>query len=410
MTARESTLLPWRWPLYVQTLVAMLIGAALGLWLGKQVAPVAAIAKWIVEVIKWLAVPLIFLAIFDAFAQQAFHGKGVAALFGVAIGNGLCAVGIGLVISNTLHPGQWMDLRGADLAHLGGKTFRAPDASPTQALAMMAKSPMVVAIIAAVALGALWLMLRPGIQAGTPLAQLPELAARGLRLVTRALEWIVRLTPIAVFASVAKVFGEHGTSLVGGLLAYLLVCLGGMALHVLLVYHGWVVAVARIGVGRFWRAARDPVVYAFGVNSSLATLPMTLKALDEIGTTPGAARLSACVGTNFNNDGILLYEVVAVLFLAQALGVQMSLAEQLLTAVICVAATIGVGGIPEAGIISLALVLGAVHLPVEAIPLLLSVDWLIARCRSVVNVLGDMTVAVAIDVVQGQRRTTGASS
>ena len=88
----------------------------------------------------------------------------------------------------------------------------------------------------------------------------------------------------------------------------------------------------------------------------------------------------------------------------------MPLAEQLLTAVICVAATIGVGGIPEAGIISLALVLTAVHLPVEAIPLLLSVDWLIARTRSVVNVLGDMTVAVAIDVVQGRQQPTAADS
>lgn len=410
MTEPAPWFVPWRWPLYVQTLVAMVVGALLGLWLGKQVAPLAAVAKWIIEVIKWLAVPLIFLAIFDAFAQQAFHGKGVAALFGVAIGNGLCAVAIGLAISNLLHPGQWMDLRGAELAHLSSKGFRAPDASPVQALAMMAKSPMVVAIVSAVVLGALWLAIRPRIGPTTPLARVPDLAGRGLRWVTAALAWIVRLTPIAVFASVAKVFGEHGTRLVGGLLAYLLVCLGGMALHVTIVYHGWVLGIARIGARRFWRAARDPVVYAFGVNSSLATLPMTLKALDEIGTTPGAARLSACVGTNFNNDGILLYEVVAVLFLAQAFGVELSLPQQLLTAVICVAATIGVGGVPEAGIISLALVLGAVHLPVEAIPLLLSVDWLIARCRSVVNVLGDMAVAVAIDVVQGEQRRDPAAT
>ncbi|MBM4341921.1 MAG: dicarboxylate/amino acid:cation symporter [Deltaproteobacteria bacterium] len=410
MTAGTWQPFPWRWPLYVQTLVAMAVGAAIGLWLGNQVAPVAAIARWIVEVIKWLAVPLIFLAIFDAFVQQAFHAKGVAALFGVAIGNGLCAIAIGLGISNALHPGRWMDLRGADLAQMGAKSFRAPDASAAQALALMAQSPMVLAIVLAVVLGLVWLAARSGIPAGSAAQRVPDLAGRGLRLVTRALEWMVRLTPLAVFASVAKVFGEHGTRLVGGLLAYLLVCLGGMVLHVLVVYHGWVLGAARIGLGRFWRAARDPVVYAFGVNSSLATLPMTLKALDDIGVTPGAARLSACVGTNLNNDGILLYEVVAVLFLAQAFGVELSLPAQLLTAVICVAATVGVGGVPEAGIISLALVLGAVHLPVEAIPLLLSVDWLIARCRSVVNVLGDMAVAVAIDVVRGERRKSAASS
>ncbi|MSQ82387.1 MAG: dicarboxylate/amino acid:cation symporter [Myxococcales bacterium] len=411
-TSESGSRLPWRWPLYVQTLVAMLLGAVLGLWLGKQIAPIAVIAKWIVEVIKWLAVPLLFLAIFDAIVKQEFRGKGVAAMFAISLGNGLCAVAIGLAISNGFHPGRTMDLRGADAAALAGKTFKGADTTPVQALWMMAQSPMVLAIAAAIGVGLAFVMLtrRPLLAHHPLIVRTPELAERGLRLLTRILEAIVKLTPLAVLASVAKVFGEHGTSLVGGLLAYLLVCLGGMALHVGLVYHGWVVVIARIGVRRFWAAAREPVVYAFGVNSSLATLPVTLRALEQIGVSKGAARLSACVGTNFNNDGILLYEVVAVLFLGQAYGVELPLAEQLLTALICVAATIGVGGIPEAGIISLALVLTAVHLPVEAIALLLSVDWLIARTRSVVNVLGDMTVAVAIDVVQGRQPPAAADS
>ena len=396
-------MLPWKWPLYVQTLVAMVLGGIVGTWLGPDAAPLGQIAKWIVEVIKVLAIPLLFFAIFDAMAARAFVGKGVLTMFGISIGNALGAVTIGLGISNVFAPGKYLDLQhGSPLIKAG---YKPPDTSSDHIVSMLVQSPMMLAIAAAVVLGLLFVQAQR-IQSDklqTQLARIGRWASQALRCVMWAMGKIVHLTPLAVFGAVARVLGEHGLGLLGGLAAYVGFCLLGMALHVAIVYHGWVVGAARIGLGRFWKAAREPVVYAFGINSSLATLPVTLKALDELGVSPGAARLSACVGTNFNNDGILLYEVVAVLFLAQAYGIEMPLTQQLVTALVCVAATIGVGGIPEAGIISLTLVLAAVHLPAEAIPLLLSVDWLVARCRSVVNVLGDMTVAVGIDVVAGRR-------
>src|SRR5262249_579071 len=125
-------------------------------------------------------------------------------------------------------------------------------------------------------------------------------------------------------------------------------------------------------------------------NSSLATLPVTLRALDRLGVPRSASALGACVGTNFNNDGIILYEGMAVLFVAQASGLDLSLSQQLIAAPTCMIAAVGVAGIPEAGFISLALVLNTVGLPLEILPLLLTVDWIIARVRSVVNVLSDM--------------------
>lgn len=415
-----------QWPMYAQTLLAMVAGGAVGLWLGGAAGPLGDIAKYIVEVIKFLAVPLLFLAIFDGVIGHAFAGRGIAAMFMISLGNAVGAVSIALVVSNVFHPGQWLDLSKTALDQ--GKPVAAADASAGNIAGMLAGSSMMQAIVLALLLGLVVVGLQrwwapPAADSGSVprhllaraafLARLSRGTTTALGWSMRAMGWIVRLTPLAVFGAVAKVLGQHGLSMLTGLAAYVGFCLLGMVLHVLLVYHGWVVGIARIGVARFWRAAREPVVYAFGINSSLATLPVTLQALDRLGVSPGSARLSACVGTNFNNDGILLYEVVAVLFLAQAWGIDMPLAQQLTTAAVCVAATIGVGGIPEAGIISLSLVLGAVHMPVEAIPLLLSVDWLVARCRSAVNVMGDMTVAVAIDVVRdsrpGEQRTAPAT-
>jgi DAACS family dicarboxylate/amino acid:cation (Na+ or H+) symporter len=153
----------------------------------------------------------------------------------------------------------------------------------------------------------------------------------------------------------------------------------------------------------FVRVAHAPIVHAFGTNSSLATLPLTLQALDSLGVRKSSSRLGACIGTNFNNDGILLYEALAVLFVAQAFGIDLTLGQQVFAACISLLAAIGVAGVPEAGVVSLSLVLVAVGLPVEIVPLLLTVDWIVARVRSVTNVLSDMTISLAVDALVKER-------
>jgi Na+/H+-dicarboxylate symporter len=126
-----------------------------------------------------------------------------------------------------------------------------------------------------------------------------------------------------------------------------------------------------------------------------------------MGVSDRSARLSACVGTNLNNDGITLYEAMAALFLAQAAGYSLSLPQQGVVVMASVLAGAGIAGIPEAGLIVLPLVLGAVGLPdamiAAVIPLILPVDWIIARCRSAVNVMSDMLVAILLDRFAGER-------
>jgi DAACS family dicarboxylate/amino acid:cation (Na+ or H+) symporter len=169
-----------------------------------------------------------------------------------------------------------------------------------------------------------------------------------------------------------------------------------MLLHVIVVYQTWLLVLGR-SLSTFWRAAREPLFYALGANSSLATLPVTLKALDRLGVSRGASALGACVGTNLNNDGIILYEGMALLFVAQASGIELSVADQVVAAAVCLVAAMGVAGVPEAGFISLAVVLNTMKLPIELLPLLLTVDWVIARARSATNVLSDMLLSIVVD-------------
>ena len=138
----------------------------------------------------------------------------------------------------------------------------------------------------------------------------------------------------------------------------------------------------------------------------------TLKAIDRLGISPTSGRMAACVGTNFNNDGILLYEAMAVLFVAQVHGIHLSMTGQLSAALACVMAGVGIAGVPEAGLISLSLVLATVGLPVEILPLLLTVDWILSRARAATNVVSDILVALLLDKLavppEDRRRTSAA--
>lgn len=393
-------------PLYLQTLLAMVLGAFLGILLPHFAAQLGDVSSWIVTLIKWVAMPLLFFVILESVLSSEIQGRGIFSMFVICLVNGTCAVTIGLCLSNVFKPGSYLPLHdkleGSTLkgslllSELGTAMSHDPKASIL--------SGTTLAIVLAVGVGLCFLVLR---------FFLKPTSFDGLRSFVKwvlqghffVIEQIVKLVPIAVFCSVAKVVGAHGFSMAHGISIYFVSCALGMLLHVLLVYQVWIRWVAEIPLKLFWKEAKEPMVYAFGVNSSLATLPVTLKSLKKLRVSDSASRLGACVGTNLNNDGILLYEVVASLFLVQAYGIEIGIPNQLLLSMVCVSATIGVAGVPEAGIISLTLVLAVLGLPTESLPLLLTVDWVLARLRSVVNVLGDMTVSIGIDCLTAPSRT-----
>jgi DAACS family dicarboxylate/amino acid:cation (Na+ or H+) symporter len=137
---------------------------------------------------------------------------------------------------------------------------------------------------------------------------------------------------------------------------------------------------------------------AFSTASSTATMPLTYASLREkVGLREESASLGALVGSNFNNDGTALYEAMAALFIAQMTGSDLSLAEQAMVVVTSVVASVGAAGIPEAGLVTMTMVFSAVHLPTGYIALLLPVDWFLDRCRTTINVMGDMNVSCMLD-------------
>jgi Na+/H+-dicarboxylate symporter len=200
---------------------------------------------------------------------------------------------------------------------------------------------------------------------------------------------------------VAQVVGKAGLGVFKVLWVFLATMLLGLGLHALGYYPLVAWLVGRKSPRRYLGQGADAIVTGLSCNSSLATVPVTLSCLDRMGVSKTSARMAACVGTNLNNDGITLYEAMAAIFVAQAVGAELGLSKQIVIVLQSVVAGAGVAGIPEAGLIVLPLVLGSAGLPepviVAALPLIMTVDWIIARVRSGVNVMSDMVVAILLD-------------
>ena len=388
-------------------LLGLAAGLPVGLYLGADAAFLGEIGKVVIQAIKLAAAPLLVFTIIGSVLSTEVGAKDGARMGFFCAVNGSLALAIGLLLSNILKPGLHLAAGGANgeaLAEAAGRKlglagFLANFVPPSlvQPLADNAIFPLVVLSLA------LGLALRSLKNRGEDVEVVEKAVAVMRRAMETLLGWIIQAVPLAVFGVVASSIGKYGLSPLKGLSAYVAVGLLGLALHPLLVYQGWLVSYVRLPLPRFWREAREPVVYAAGANSSLATLPLTLKSLDRLGVSKSSSTLGACVGTNLNNDGIILYEAMAVLFVAQAHGLHLTLGQQLSAAFSCLVAAMGIAGVPEAGFISLSLVLATVGLPVELLPLLLTVDWILARARSVVNVLGDMMVSILIDRAAGRR-------
>jgi DAACS family dicarboxylate/amino acid:cation (Na+ or H+) symporter len=400
---------------------AMVLGVIVGELAGERTARLSLVGTLILDLLKGLAGPLLFFAVVDAFLRTHIQGKSALRMVGIAAFNAALAITIGLTISNVLQPGRYLALPRNDIAARAttrfGSMTRNLDPTrkidflgdmlafvPTSVVKPFLDNAVVSIVILAVLLGAALRRVKSTQQSSGAFEYraVEDFVATVYRALEHVLTWVIRLVPVAVFAVVAKTVGQEGLQPLRGLVVYLGVGILGLAIQVLVVYQAWIKWVAGLSLRRFWAGAREAIVYAMGTGSSLATLPVTLRGLERMGVSPQSARMAACVGTNLNNDGILLYEAMAVLFVAQACGLHLTVGEQVLAAASCAVAGIGISGIPEAGLISLLLVIKTVRQIPDAqvaviVPLLLSVDWLLGRCRAVTNVTSDMLVAVLLD-------------
>lgn len=399
-------------------ILAMIAGALCGMVLGTRANALGQIGSTVIGMIKALAGPLILFAVLDAFLMSPMSWKQARRMLAVALVNAFIAVSLGLFLANAIRPGEGWKSPEAGSASSEATPAKARTIDPIRDLLHFVPQNLVqpflenqvisIVILAVVSGAALRKVRSRQIEQGRDQYRgIEDTVTTGFEIVQQVMSWIVKLVPIAVFSVVAKAVGEGGIAKLAILGPYMTVIILGLVLQILVVYQAWVFFVSRYSLKRFWNAAKHPLSVAVGTSSSLATMRDTLLALEgRLGVSAASARLATCVGTNLNNDGILLYEAMAVLFVAQYEGISLTLGQQGIAALSCVIAGIGIGGVPDAGLISLTIVLAKVGLPQEIVPLLLSVDWILSRCRAMTNVVSDMTLAVVIDAFEPEGSET----
>ena len=209
-------------------------------------------------------------------------------------------------------------------------------------------------------------------------------------------EVVIKLTPYGVFALIAKVVAETGPSIFANLGKYMITVVIGLAIHALLTLPLLLKFVAGVSPRRYLTKVAPALTTAFSTSSSSATLPLTIECVeDRAKLPPRVASFVLPIGATINMDGTALYESVAVVFIAQVYGIDLSFPQQFIVFLTATLAAVGAAGIPSAGLVTMAIVLNAVGLPLEGIGMILAVDRILDMCRTTVNVWGD-TVGAAV--------------
>lgn len=255
---------------------------------------------------------------------------------------------------------------------------------------------------------------------GIGLLQVPEKRAKpvldffhGLTDVTiRLVDLIMLIAPIGVFALIADTINKVSdgdlsklAALLGALGVYCFTVILGLALHTLGVYPLVLRMFSKMNVFRFFKGIGKAQLVAFSTSSSGATLPVSIECCEEnLGVSEEITSFVLPLGATVNMDGTALYQGVATVFIAQAVGMDLSFADQLNVLLLAVMASIGTAAVPGAGVIMLIIILQSVHVPSAGIALILGVDRILDMLRTITNVTGDCMVAVSIASSEGQLR------
>lgn len=399
-------------PLYLQIVAALIVAVIVGVLLGAGspiwdkdiIEHLSLPSTLILKALRTLATPLIFLAILHTFLTAEIPSKSGRKLSILLITNTLVAITIGLLVANILRPGD-----GGGLLATTSKTKTVAkqldpwgllsDIIPDSVVKPLVDNNVISLIFVALAFGIVLKAIKAEQikQNRSEYLAIEQIIGLLFDAVIRILHWVIALVPIAVFGIVAKTIALQGFAPFKSLASFVVAVIVALLLQT--IYY-----LTRVRFGswvsplKFLQGGSDPLITAFSTGSSTATMPITFEALiQKVGLRESSASLGALVGSNFNNDGTALYEAMSALFISQVLGQNLSLVQQLIVMLTSVVASVGAAGIPEAGLVTMTLVFTSVGLPTEYIAILITVDWFLDRCRTAINVMGDMTVSAVVD-------------
>ncbi|WP_379545420.1 dicarboxylate/amino acid:cation symporter [Qipengyuania sp. DSG2-2] len=392
-------------PLWQRVVTALILGILTGWAWGPEAESIKWIGDFFIKSIKMLVVPLIFFSLVAGVAAIGDLRKlgavgGRAMLLFVITGQ--IAVWMGLTMGTIFAPGAGVDVS----AISKGET---PEPNETTAVDMilsiipespvqvMADAQVLPLIVFALLIGIGILMAEKD---GEPVKKIFDSGAIIMQKVTLI---VMELTPFGVFALMAWVAGTLGLDALVSLAQLVGLNYLGCLLIIFVMYSSLIKFVAKLPVRHFFRGIVDAMAVSYSTASSNATLPVTLRCTQRnLGVSPSVSSFVVSLGATINMNGTAMYLGLATLFGAQIFGVDLTWGDYFLISILATLAAIGAAGIPGAGLIMMALVFGAVGVPLETIAFVAGVDRIMDMMRTTTNVSGDAAIATTVAVMVGE--------
>jgi Na+/H+-dicarboxylate symporter len=401
-----------RFPLHLQILAAMLLGSLLA-WIWGDAAATALgwLGTLFIRLLKMTIVPLVTTSIISGVASVGSGGAigrlGIKTLL-YYFATSLAAILVGLLLVNLLQPGS-----GAFAGLAAGAappTVETPASLadilfrmiPTNPIAALASMDMLGIIFFALAFGAALATAPESTRA--PLTRLIDAAFAVMMRLTAA---VIRLAPLGVLGLITTAVAASGAAAFSSMARYMLTIACGLAIHTFITLPLLLRFVGGLSPSLHFRHMRDALLTAISTSSSAATLPVTLRCVEErAGVSNHVSAFVLPLGATVNMDGTALYECVGVLFIAQVLGVPLDLSAQITVVLTALLASVGAAGIPSAGLVMIFIVLEAVHLEgpevAAIVGTMLAVDRPLDMLRTGVNIFSDSCGAAIIARSEGE--------
>lgn len=388
--------------------LAMLAGILLGSTLNYFGAPawvqiylldgvLGVLGSVFVSALKMMVVPLVFVSLVvgvTALDDLRTLGRIGAKTLALYVATTAVAVSVALALAAAIGPGHGFTAGTPETGFSGKEapplTETLIDMVPTNPVAAMAEGNMLQIIVFALLFGMAVTM--AGERGKHVLAFFTDLDA----IIMHMVEWIMRLAPWGVFALISRTFASQGLEIMLPLAAYFLTLTAALAIQLFVVYPLLLTSV-KLNPLTFLKKIRDPATFAFSTASSGATIPVTLRTVEtKMGVDNSVASFTIPLGATINMDGTAMMQGVATVFIANVYGVDLALTDFLLVVLTATLASVGTAAIPAVGLVTLAMVLGQVGLPVEGIALIIGVDRLLDMMRTTANVAGDCAVTCVV--------------
>ncbi len=399
--------------LNTQILLGTLFGILSGLWftmLGQESSvtqntlyAAKLVSTLFIDLLRMVLIPLVFTSIVVGVANLRSHQQmnrvwqGTLFFFFSTMA---LSVVLGLTAANLLQPGSGLQIamfqdamQGFQatqmslpdfFAHFLHSLFQNP-------IAALAQGNVLAVVIFALLLGIALVV------GGERYRNILTLMQEFLELILMLVGWIMRLAPFGIMALLLQLVATQDTGLLTTMAKFMAIVIGTTLLHGVVVLPLILYLITGMTPIKFWLGAREALITAFATSSSAATLPVTLRCAEQhLHVKRDVVGFVIPLGATMNMDGTALYEAVAALFIANLVGIELSLLQQVIVFLTAMLAAIGAPGIPSAGMVTMVVVLQSVGLPVEAIAILLPIDRILDTVRTTVNVEGDLVGSLVV--------------